>query len=55
MLPGGVGLLHTAHKAFPVIFDSGASKALIGFKSDFVREIIPPPIQLHLGGMADGM
>ena len=55
MLTGGVDLLHTAHKTFPAIFDSGASKAISGFKSDFVGEITPPPKELRLGGMSDGM
>ena len=34
MLTGGVDLLHAAHKTFLVIFDSGARKAISGFKRD---------------------
>ena len=42
--------------AFPVIFDSGASKAISGrFKEDFVKGIKGAPAGTTLGGMADGM
>ena len=41
--------------AFPVIFDSGASKAISGFKEDFVKGIKGAPAGMTLGGMADGM
>ena len=41
--------------AFPVIFDSGASKAISGFKEDFVKGVKGAPAGMTLGGMADGM
>ena len=55
MLIDGVDLLWTTNTTFPVIFDSGASKAISGFKEDFVGEIVSPSIELHLCGMADVM
>ena len=49
ILIGGVDLLRSApNQIFPVIFDSGASKAISGFKEDFVGEIIPPPNSVTL-------
>ena len=41
--------------SFPVIFDSGASKVISGFKEDFVKGIKGAPAGMTLGGMADGM
>ena len=40
---------------FQVIFDSGASKAISGYKEDFIGEIITPDTEMRLGGMANGM
>ena len=40
---------------FPVIFDSGASKAISGNLDDFAGPITPAPPNLTLGGMANGM
>ena len=47
----------TSHKGnrFPVIFDSGASLAVSGFKEDFCGHIPRPSQTLSLGGMAQGM
>lgn len=39
---------------FPVIFDSGASIAITGNRTDFVGEVIKPFKDLRLGGMAQG-
>jgi hypothetical protein len=39
---------------FPVIFDSGASVAISGHKTDFIGDIVPPFRELMLGGMAKG-
>ena len=55
MLTSGVDLLRTTNTTFPVICDSGASKAISGFKVDFVGEIVVPPRKLRLGRMSDGM
>ena len=40
---------------FQVIFDLGASKAISGYKEDFIGEIITPDTEMRLGGMANGM
>ena len=55
MLNGGMDLLHMTHKIFLGIFDSGASKAISGFRSDFSGEVTPPPKELRLGGMSNRM
>jgi hypothetical protein len=39
---------------FPVIFDSGASIAITGDKTDFVGPLTAPPSGLTIGGMARG-
>jgi Integrase core domain. len=41
-------------KRFPVIFDSGASIAITGDRSDFVGPLRAPPAGLTIGGMARG-
>ena len=47
---------HTPHSPpFPVIFDSGASLAIIPCKEDFVGPIQRLPQEHRLGGMAAGM
>jgi len=46
--PGGIA------EYFPIIFDSGASLAILPSRSDFVGAIKPTP-SLRLGGMANGM
>lgn len=40
---------------FQVIFDSGASKAISGYKENFIGEIVTPDTEMCLGGMANGM
>ena len=40
---------------FAVIFDSGASCAISGFREDFVLELTSPSTTMKLGGMANGM
>ena len=55
MLTGGVDLLRTTNNTFLVIFNSGASKAISGFKEDFVDKILAPPRELRLGIIEDGM
>ena len=40
---------------FPIIFDTGASLAVSGFKEDFVGSIVTPQQSLTLGGMAQGI
>ena len=42
-------------KEFPILFDSGASVAISGFKEDFVSELNRPKTDIRLGGMANGM
>ena len=55
MLTSGVDLLRTTNTTFSVMFDSGSSKAISGFKEDFVGEIMAPTKELCLGGMTDEM
>ena len=55
MLTRWIDLLQPVpNQTFPVIYDSGASKASSGFKEEFVGEI-PPPNELWLDEMVDGM
>ena len=42
-------------KKFPIIFDSGASVAISGYKDDFISELKEPSSEIRLGGMANGM
>ena len=55
MLTGGVDLLRKTNNIFPVTFDSGLSKAISGFKKEFVGEIVASPRKLRLEGREDGM
>ena len=48
-------LSSSINKKFPIIFDSGASVAISGFKNDFVSDIQEPSSEIRLGGMANGM
>ena len=45
----------TSIKEFPIIFDSGASVAISGFKEDFISTLNSPKKEIRLGGMANGM
>ena len=42
-------------KEFPIIFDSGASVAITGYKKDFISDLTHPKTETRLGGMANGM
>ena len=42
-------------KEFPILFDSGASVAISGFKEDFIADLNRPKTDIRLGGMANGM
>ena len=48
-------LLSSTAKKFPIIFDSGASVAISGYKDDFISELKEPSSEIRLGGMANGM
>jgi hypothetical protein len=52
----GFGLFEcpSSSPRFPVIFDSGASIAISGDKTDFVGTLKTPPAGLTIGGMAQG-
>jgi Reverse transcriptase (RNA-dependent DNA polymerase) len=40
---------------FPVIWDSGATRSITAYRSDFVGPITPPSVPLILGGIASGL
>ena len=48
-------LSSSVNKKFPIIFDSGASVAISGYRNDFISDLKEPSSEIRLGGMANGM